>query len=234
MRTRIELLFRWLGSAGVAFLVLLAAYAVFGWIAPHSGFGLILEIATVVAGLWLAIRLLRLVARQALWRLRHRLMVTYLFIAGVPLLLIIGLAALAGYMLVYQLAAYLVTTELDRRIDGLTAASGTTLPMPAGGFPARGVLQREGNFYLFSTVKTPQGNVIVTVPLTREYLAGLVPSLGLVGIDQPSETPSKTARAAPNCLRRPTVSTPKSYGSPPYRRSIGVPLAELRIWNWRW
>ena len=124
-------------------------------------------------------------------------MVTYLFIAGVPLLLIVGLAALAGYMLVYQLAAYLVTTELDRRIDGLTAASGATLPVPAGGFPARGVLQREGNFYLFSTVKTPRGDVIVTVPLTREYLAGLVPSLGLVGIDQPTETPSKTTRAAP-------------------------------------
>ena len=132
MRARIELLFRWLGGAGVAFLVLLAAYAATGWIAPRSGFGLVLEIATVVAGLWLAIRLLRLVARQALWRLRHRLMVTYLFIAGVPLLLIIGLAALAGYMLVYQLAAYLVTTELDHRIDGITAASGATLPVPAG------------------------------------------------------------------------------------------------------
>lgn len=198
MRTRIELLFRWLGSAGIAFLLLLAAYAAMAWIAPHSGFGLILEIATIVAGLWLAIRLLRLVARQAVWRLRHRLLVTYLFIAGVPLVLIIGLAALAGYMLVSQLAAYLVTTELDRRIDGLTVADATaTLPVPAGGFPTKGVLQREGRFYLFSTVKAPQGDVIVTVPLTREYLARLVPSLGLVGIDQPTETPSKSARAAP-------------------------------------
>jgi len=197
VRTRIELLFRWLGGAGVAFLLLLAAYAALGWIAPRSGFRLILEIATVVAGLWLAIRLLRLIARQALWRLRHRLIVTYLFIAGVPLLLIIGLAVLAGYMLVYQLSAYLVITELDRRIDGLTTASGATLPVPAGGFPTKGVLQREGHYYLFSTAKTPKGDVIVTVPLTREYLAGLVPSLGLVGIDQPAETPSKTARAAP-------------------------------------
>jgi sigma-B regulation protein RsbU (phosphoserine phosphatase) len=173
------------------------AYAVSGWIAPRSGFRLVLEIAFIVAALWLAIRLLRLIARQALWRLRHRLIVTYLFIAGVPLLLIIGLAALAGYMLVYQLSAYLVTTELHRRIDGITASSGATLPVPAGGFPTRGVLQREGNFYLFSTAKTPQGDVIVTVPLTREYLAGLVPSLGLVGIDQPAKTPSKAMRAAP-------------------------------------
>ena len=198
MRAGVQLLFRWLGGAGVAFVVLLAAYAALGWIAPRSGLRLVLEIASVAAGLWLAIRLLRLIARQALWRLRHRLIVTYLFIAGVPLLLIIGLAALAGYMLVYQLAAYLVINELDRRIDGLTvAASGMTLPVPVGGFPARGVLQREGNFYLFSTVKTPQGDTIVTVPLTREYLAGLVPSLGLVGIDQPAKTSSKATRAAP-------------------------------------
>jgi len=197
VRTRVELLFRWIGSAGVAFVVLLVAYAVSGWIAPRSGFRLVLEIATIVAALWLAIRLLRLIARQALWRLRHRLIVTYLFIAGVPLLLIFGLAALAGYMLVYQLSAYLVTTELHRRIDGITATSGGILPVPAGGFPTRGVLQRDGNFYLFSTVKTPQGDVIVTVPLTREYLAGLVPSLGLVGIDQPTKATSTDARAVP-------------------------------------
>jgi phosphoserine phosphatase RsbU/P len=197
VRTRIELLFRWLGGAGVAFLLLLAAYAASAWIAPHSGSSLVLEIASVVAGLWLAIRLLRLVAQQAVWRLRHRLLITYLFIAGVPLLLIVGLAALAGYMLVYQLAAYLVTTELNHRIEGLTAASGPLIPVPAGGFPASGVLQREGNFYLFSTVKTPNADAIVTVPLTREYLAGLVPSLGLVGIDQPTAPPSKSARAAP-------------------------------------
>src|SRR4051812_5275879 len=107
---RLQVLIRWLGSAGVAFLVLLTAYAALGWIAPRSGFRLIVEIATFIAGIWLAIRLLRLIARQAVWRVRNRLLVTYLFIAGVPLVLIIGLAALSGYMLVYQLAAYLVTT----------------------------------------------------------------------------------------------------------------------------
>ena len=197
MRTRVDLLFRWMGSAGIAFVALLAAYAATSWIAPRSGFGLILEIATVVAGLWLAIRILRLIARQAFWRLRHRLLVTYLFIAVVPLVVIAGLVALSGYMVVSQLAAYLVTTELDRRIDSLSAASGATLPVPPGGFPARGVLQREGNLYLFSTVPTPQGPAIVNVPLTREYLAGLAPSLGLVGIEQTKGTPSKTARSAP-------------------------------------
>ena len=197
MRTRVELLFRWLGGAGAAFLLLVTAYAVSAWISPQGGFSLTLEIASIVAGLWLVIRLLRLVARQAVWRLRHRLLITYLFIAGVPLLLIVGLAALAGYMLVYQLAAYLVTTELNHRIEALTPASGALIAVPPGGFPASGVLQREGKFYLFSTAKMPKGDAIVTVPLTREYLAGLVPSLGLVGINQPAAGPSKTARAAP-------------------------------------
>ena len=50
VRARLEILFRWLGSAGIAFLVLLAAYAVTGWIAPRSGFRLVLEIAAVAAG----------------------------------------------------------------------------------------------------------------------------------------------------------------------------------------
>ena len=100
--------------------MLVAAYAAFSWIAPRSGFGLVLEIASIVAGLWLVIRLLRLVARQAVWRLRHRLLITYLFIAGVPLMLIVALAALAGYMFVYQLSAYLVIAELNHRVDALT------------------------------------------------------------------------------------------------------------------
>ena len=206
MRARIQVLFRWLGGAGIAFVALLAAYAALGWIAPRSGFRLSIEVAAILAAVWLAIRLLRIVARQAVWRLRHRLLITYLFIAGVPLILVLGLAALTTYMLVSQLAAYLVTIELDHRIDGLAAAGSglaqadrypglATTPVPPGGFATRGVLKRAGNFFIFSTASRPQGDVIVTVPLTREYLAGLVPGLGLVGIDQSAEEASKAARA---------------------------------------
>ncbi len=202
MRRQIQVLFRWLGGAGVAFVALVVAYAALGWVAPKGGLRLALEIASIVAGLWLAIRLLRLVARQAVWRLRHRLLVTYLFIAVVPILLIAGLAALGGYMLVYQLSAYLVTTELDRRIDGLAAGaiSGSeqerypglvTIRMPPSGLPARGVLKRDGEFYLFA--RTSSG-AIVTVPLTREFLAGLMPGLGLVGIDESTQNASPSAR----------------------------------------
>jgi len=220
VRARLEILFRWLGSAGIAFLVLITAYAALGWIAPRSGFRLVVEIATFIAGIWLAIRLLRKVARQSLWRLRHRLLVTYLFIAVVPIVLIAGLAALGGYMLVYQLAAYLVSTELDRRVSGLPAAASgfdqdrypgiATIPSPPGGFPGHGVLKKDGSFYLFSNAKTSQGDVIITVPLTREYLAALVPGLGLVGIDESPEQASRAARARSSRSAAPVLPPPVS------------------------
>jgi len=215
---RLQVLIRWLGSAGIAFLVLITTYAALGWIAPRSGFRLVVEIATFIAGIWLAIRLLRLVARQSLWRLRHRLLVTYLFIAVVPIVLIAGLAALGGYMLAYQLAAYLVTTELDRRVAGLPAAASgfaqedypgiDTIPSPPGGFPGHGVLKKDGNFYLFSNAKTSKGDVIITVPLTREYLAALVPGLGLVGIDESPQQASRAARARSSRAAAPVLPPP--------------------------
>jgi len=216
VRARLQVVFRWLGGAGITFVTLVTVYAMLGWIAPRSGFRLALEIASVIAGLWLVIRLLRLAARQAVWRLRHRLLITYLFIAVVPILLIAGLAALGGYMLVYQLAAYLVTTELDRRIDALAPAAVSeadqgrypglaTIQMPPPGLPARGVLKRDGEFYLF---KRASGGAIVTVPLTREFLAGLTPGLGLVGIDQSPEEASKSRSGEMRRLSTPALPPP--------------------------
>jgi sigma-B regulation protein RsbU (phosphoserine phosphatase) len=54
-----------------------------------------------------------------IWRLRNRLLVAYLFIAVVPVGLIVTLAVLGGKALTRQLAVYLVTSELNRRIEAL-------------------------------------------------------------------------------------------------------------------
>ena len=62
----------------------------------------------LIAGAWLAIRLMRLAAHYATWRLRNRLLVTYLFIAVVPILLIMTFVVLAGQFLYSQLGAYLL------------------------------------------------------------------------------------------------------------------------------
>ena len=118
MRASLQKIFGWTGRAGIAFavfmLLLLAAdYFSLGGLKFMAATGVF------ITGLWLSIRLLR----QAVWRLRNRLIVTYIFIAMVPIVLIATLAALGGYMLVNGLAIYLVTSELDRRIDSLDTAA---------------------------------------------------------------------------------------------------------------
>ena len=60
-------------------------------------------------------------ARKALrqthliWRLRNRLFVTYMFIGAVPILLIVALSYCGAWIIVGQVATYLVRTELRRR-----------------------------------------------------------------------------------------------------------------------
>jgi len=223
---KLQITIQWLGRVGIAFLVLVAADVLAETLAPRSAWTTIVELGVIVSGIWLAVRVLRMVARQAVWRLRNRLLVTYLFIAAVPILLIVILAATGGTLLTRQLAVYLVTSEFDRRIDSLVSASESvartepaarpaviermvnlfyranypgievllrdsgnefrypddgSLPAPHDGWqPTHGILQREGRFYLWSYVKTATGDVTITAPLTREFLAGLVPNLGTV------------------------------------------------------
>ena len=77
----------------------------------------------IVFGIWLSVRWLRYLTRQAIWRLRNRLLVTYLFIAVVPLLLIVMLVGLGAYAVASQVAVHLMSSELERRIDMLTATA---------------------------------------------------------------------------------------------------------------
>jgi sigma-B regulation protein RsbU (phosphoserine phosphatase) len=254
VRTRVQAFFRVLGRVGIAFLVLLVVYLVAASSATRPIFTLLLLLALIVTGFWLAIRVLRIVGRQATWRLRNRLLVTYLFIAVVPVLLLVTLAGAGVYFLSDQLAVYLVTSELDRRIDGLRTAAdsivrtvaparpaliermtelfykdtypgleivlrdsgklfrypsnGTLPPPPAGWQPISGVLLRDGQFYSWCHARTDAGDVTVTAPLTREYLARLVPHLGLVDIDASRGGAGRRTR-----LR----GTPKGAAIPPAR-----------------
>src|ERR1700733_2568 len=54
---------------------------------------------------------------RLLWSLRNRLIVAYLFIALVPILLIVTLVALAGRILYSQLGAYLLYEDIHTRIN---------------------------------------------------------------------------------------------------------------------
>src|SRR5580693_5912911 len=74
----------------------------------------------VLAGIYLVVRVIAWGRNRLLWSLRNRLIVAYLFIAVVPILLIITFVVLAGNFLYSQLGAYLLYEDLQRRIEMMT------------------------------------------------------------------------------------------------------------------
>jgi sigma-B regulation protein RsbU (phosphoserine phosphatase) len=108
----------WLGRSGVTFIVFLLLTLLareLAWLTLPAYIG------GFIAAIWFGIHLLR----KAVWRLRNRLYVTYVFIAAVPVALIVALAWIGGYLLINQLAIFLVTSELDRRVESLDMAART-------------------------------------------------------------------------------------------------------------
>jgi sigma-B regulation protein RsbU (phosphoserine phosphatase) len=71
----------------------------------------------------MAVRRLATWRRKLLWRLRNRLLFTYLFIAIIPILLILGIVALTGFLLYVQLAGYLIASDLESKAQQLGVAN---------------------------------------------------------------------------------------------------------------
>ncbi|BDC51103.1 hypothetical protein F183_A34190 [Bryobacterales bacterium F-183] len=236
-------LYSWLGRVGVAFFVALAATQ----LAPPGLWRLGFQIAASVLALWLLIRLMRWGARGAIWRLRNRLLVTYTFIAVVPLLLVLTLVALSAYAILSQVAIHLAASELDRRVELLTSMAETLRfmepakrqasvermfdlyykerfqglavivrdkdgavvtypkdlsvePPPPGWGDVSGVVDSGERLYGWAHRATTDGSdITVTAPLSREYLAGLLPELGIVDlsrlVEETTETPKMGTRS---------------------------------------
>lgn len=114
-----------MGRVGVAFLVMFAAWLVLSIVDTASLLQVVFLLGMMVTGTWLVIRIFRTFAEKAVWRLRHRLIVTYLFIAVAPVLLLAGLVLFAVYSLMLQVAMNTVTAALDYRAMELRAAADT-------------------------------------------------------------------------------------------------------------
>jgi len=70
----------------------------------------------ILAAVYLVFRFAGWWRTRLLWSLRNRLIVAYLFIAVVPILLILTLVVLAGQILYSQLGAYLLYDDIHHRI----------------------------------------------------------------------------------------------------------------------
>ena len=77
----------------------------------------------IVLVLLLAFLGLRWFRNHVMWRLRNRLIVTYLFIGGVPLILMLLLASMAAYFFSGQFATFLAVNEVQTRLQRLQNAN---------------------------------------------------------------------------------------------------------------
>ena len=100
-----------------------------------------LEFLAILSIGYLLYRVVAWGRNRLLWSLRNRLIVAYLFIAVVPILLIMTFVVLAGRFLYSQLGAYLLYEDLHRRIEMITDISEHIAA--AHDFLPRGITEQE-------------------------------------------------------------------------------------------
>ncbi len=144
---KLDLKTRWkqFGKVAKTFTVLVVVWLILLLVAPASAFTTVVQFVAIVLALWMLLRLARAGLRQAIWRLRNRLIVTYVLIAVVPILLIVALVGVGSYMLAAQVAVYIARTELDRTVASMHAA--TDVLKRADPKSRAEVLKRTGEVY---------------------------------------------------------------------------------------
>jgi phosphoserine phosphatase RsbU/P len=91
--------------------------------APGSSMGGWATFLTVVFFFFALVQVCRWGYRPLLWRLRNRLIVTYLFIGVMPILLLLLMGGLAGYLFAGQVATYVAISDLHSELLHLQAAN---------------------------------------------------------------------------------------------------------------
>jgi sigma-B regulation protein RsbU (phosphoserine phosphatase) len=97
-----------------------------------DGLGGWVSFLTFVAVLLFIFLFFRWAKTKVLWRLRNRLIVTYIFIGVIPVILLVGLALGSFYLFAGQFATYIVTTGLNSELAKLDAANSAITHQLAG------------------------------------------------------------------------------------------------------
>ncbi|MCX6626643.1 MAG: SpoIIE family protein phosphatase [Candidatus Solibacter sp.] len=120
-----------LGRIEKVFLVLMAIWALLYFTGMAQKYQTLAGVAAVCMGVAAIVKIGRMALRNLIWRLRNRLIVAYLFIAVVPIVLILALMLVTSYTLVGQIAVYMVQKDLDNRISTLKLRAEALTRAPA-------------------------------------------------------------------------------------------------------
>jgi phosphoserine phosphatase RsbU/P len=104
-------------------LLLLVIWSVSLLAKPGGSAGLIgwitfLAYVTVALAFLLGLRWLR---RKVMWRLRNRLIVTYVFIGVIPVILLLAIGLITAYLFAWQFATYVAGSDLRNEVETLGA-----------------------------------------------------------------------------------------------------------------
>lgn len=122
--------FNWrnaLGKLEIATLALLALVPLLSTLMPGSVLVPLAAMALFVVACWCTFRWVRRGVRHAIWRLRNRLLLSYVFIAVVPVFLLGVLGLFGAWAISGQVAVYLVTQEFQQDLDALRGSANAML-----------------------------------------------------------------------------------------------------------
>jgi sigma-B regulation protein RsbU (phosphoserine phosphatase) len=177
---------RWrhLGWIEKAFLALMAIWALLFFTGMAQRYQTLSALAAILMGVLALVKIGRMAMRNLIWRLRNRLIVAYLFIAVVPIVLLLALLLVTSYAVVGQMAVYLVNKELDNRMRTLAMRAETMTRAPSGDPQValtRAVTGLQRSFPVFEVLATgeqqfryPPGNQLESPPEPWKNASGLV------------------------------------------------------------
>jgi sigma-B regulation protein RsbU (phosphoserine phosphatase) len=153
------------------------------------------SIALVAAGAYFLAQGLALAQRRLLWRVRRKLIISYIFIGFIPAILIVAFFLLGGLLLFSNFSSYLLQTRLQS-LTGSAAAIASTTAVE---------IQRSG------------GRGVVSIAQRRQAAAARQfpgVSVAIVPLDRPCDQVSP-ADAPPSELRPPVLAGPWAHVDPP-------------------
>jgi sigma-B regulation protein RsbU (phosphoserine phosphatase) len=115
-------------------LALFALEMLLGLLAPKWGdsLGGWVKFLLFDSALLFSIVAFRSLKRKILWRLRNRLIVTYVFIGVIPAVLLIAMAFITIYLFAGQFASFVVTSEINSQLRSMQAANAAVSSELAG------------------------------------------------------------------------------------------------------
>jgi phosphoserine phosphatase RsbU/P len=120
---RYKQLLKWLGKVGIVFTIALLVFVLSAFVLKSDAGRVFSVLVLIPTGCILLIRLIRLVGRRSLWSLRNRLLFVYVLLGVLPILLILILVGASAYAMTSELAIYLASSALDRRLDQIRFAA---------------------------------------------------------------------------------------------------------------